>query len=127
MFPRLVRGVYETRLDIYKNKMAISLDTLNNSMDYFLGQYLRLSAENKNELFGIDMSIESLRSQEFSVAIFFFLVVSLIFFAFIIWLYLPKDKKKMRIGEKIMFGSLIAGIFIAIGMGYLQLIEGFLL
>ena len=127
MFPRLMRGICETRLNIYKNYMAISLETLNNSLNYFLGQFLKLSVENKNELFGIDMSIEGLRSQEFSVAIFFFLVVSLIFFAFIIWLYLPKDKKKMRIGEKIMFGSLIAGIFIAIGMGYLQLIEGFLL
>lgn len=89
---------------------------------------LQLSAENKSELFGIDMSIEGLRSQEYSYGIFGFLIVSLIFFAIIIWLYIPKQgKKPLKTGEKIMFGAIISGIFIAIAMGYLQLIEGYLL
>jgi len=83
-----------------------------------------------NRLLGIDMSIEGLRSQSFSVGIFVFLVVSLIFFSIIIYYYLPKgkdNKNKLKTGEKYMFGAIICGIFIAIGMGWLQLIEGFLL
>lgn len=83
------------------------------------------SAE-KDTLFGIDMSIEGLRSQKYSQGIFVFLILSLIFFAFIIYLYIPKTSK-LKLGEKIMFGSLIAGIFIAVGMGYMQLIDGYLL
>ena len=106
-----------------------SSGTFFNSIEHFLTQPLLLVVEKNNELLGIDMSIEGLRSQEYSVAIFVFLVISLIYFGVIIWLYMPKakDKNKLKTGEKIMFGSLIAGIFIAIAMGYLQLIEGFLL
>jgi len=83
-----------------------------------------------NRLLGIDMSIEGLRSQSFSVGIFVFLVVSLIFFSIIIYFYMPRgknNKDKLKTGEKVMFGAIISGIFIAIGMGWLQLIEGFLL
>jgi hypothetical protein len=83
-----------------------------------------------NRLLGIDMSIEGLRSQSFSVGIFVFLVVSLIFFSMIIYFYLPRgkdNKNKLKTGEKVMFGAIISGVFIAIGMGWLQLIEGFLL
>jgi len=83
-----------------------------------------------NRLLGIDMSIEGLRSQSFSVGIFVFLVISLIFFSMIIYFYLPRgkdNKNKLKTGEKVMFGAIISGIFIAIGMGWLQLIEGFLL
>ena len=83
-----------------------------------------------NRVLGIDMSIEGLRSQTFSVGIFIFLVISLIFFSIIIYFYLPRgknNKNKLKTGEKVMFGAIITGIFIAIGMGWLQLIEGFLL
>ncbi|VAW85995.1 hypothetical protein MNBD_GAMMA16-69 [hydrothermal vent metagenome] len=84
------------------------------------------AATEKDMLFGIDMSIEGLRSQKYSQGIFAFLILSLIFFAFIIYMYMPKDGS-LKLGEKIMFGALIAGLFIAVGMGYLQLIDGYLL
>ncbi len=83
-----------------------------------------------NRLLGIDMSIEGLRSQSFSVGIFVFLIISLIFFSMIIYFYLPRGKdnqNKLKTGEKVMFGAIISGVFIAIGMGWLQLIEGYLL
>jgi hypothetical protein len=107
--------------------MANYLENIEKTISYGLSYIFNLSVENKNELFGIDMSIEGLRSQEYSVGIFIFLVISLIFFAFIIWLYVPKGKKSLKTGEKIMFGSIIAGIFIAIAMGYVQLVDGYLL
>jgi len=94
-----------------------------------LGSYsdiVIVAAAEKDMLFGIDMSIEGLRSQKYSQGIFVFLILSLIFFAFIIYLYIPKNGS-LKLGEKIMFGALIAGIFIAVGMGYLQLIDGYLL
>jgi len=106
-----------------------------NSLLMKLWSYLeiaRISIEEvkDNRVLGIDMSIEGLRSQSFSVGIFVFLVVSLIFFSIIIYFYMPRgkdNKNKLKTGEKVMFGAIISGIFIAIGMGWLQLIEGFLL
>ena len=77
-------------------------------------------------VFGLDMSIENLRSQQYSYYIFGFLVVSLIIFSVIIFLYLPKQGGRLKKGEKIMFGAIIMGIFIAVIFGYLQLVEGFL-
>ncbi len=90
---------------------------------------LALKAEEIKDttVLGIDLSIEGLRSQKYSVGIFVFLIISLIFFSIIIYFYIPKGDKKLKTGEKIMFGAIIMGIFIAIGVGWLQLIEGYLL
>jgi len=82
---------------------------------------------NENSVIGIDMSIESLRSKGWSEYIFWFLIMSLILFCFIIYLYLPKKLSELKTGEKWMFGALIMGVILAIIMGYVQLIEGFLL
>jgi len=106
-----------------------------NSLLMKLWSYLeiaRVSVEEvkDNRVLGIDMSIEGLRSQTYSVGIFIFLIISLIFFSIIIYFYLPRGKdneNKLKKGEKIMFGAIISGIFIAIGIGWLQLIEGYLL
>lgn len=89
-------------------------------------EHLLFSAQN-NTVFGIDMSIESLRSREFSVYIFVFLILSLILFCYIIYLYLPKKMNQLKTGEKIMFGALVMGVVLAVIMGYVQLIEGYLL
>ena len=78
-------------------------------------------------VFGIDMSIESLRSKAFSEYIFVFLILSLILFCFIIYLYLPKKLSGLKTGEKVMFGALILGVVVAVIIGYVQLIEGYLL
>ena len=83
-----------------------------------------ISTDNKT-VFGIDMSIESLRSQQYSYFIFGFLIVSVIIFCVILFLYLPK-KGKLKTGEKIMFGAIMIGVIIAVWFGYLQLVEGFL-
>ncbi len=86
------------------------------------------SVSDNNIVFGVDMSIEGLRSQVFSNYIFFFLVLSLLVFGFIIYLYMPKgDDKKLKTGEKVMFGAIIIGLFLAVIMGYVQLIEGYLI
>ncbi len=112
------------------------LDLISNSSflmklwSYFDGLMYAVEETRDSRVLGIDMSIEGLRSQAYSVGIFVFLVISLIFFAIIIYFYLPRgreNKNKLKTGEKFMFGAIISGLFIAIGIGWLQLIEGFLL
>lgn len=78
------------------------------------------------DLMGVDMSLEGLRAYGYSLYIFGFLILSLIFFSYIIYLYAPKGAEKLKIGEKIMFGSIIFGVVIAVVIGYVQLIEGYL-
>jgi hypothetical protein len=77
--------------------------------------------------FGLDLSIESLRARKFSIGIFAFLIVSLFIFAVIIYVYLPKGGKRLKRGEKIMFGAMIVGMVLAVLVGYLQLVDGYLL
>lgn len=83
-------------------------------------------AQGSTELWGIDLSIEGLRSQRFSRGIFGFLIVSLLVFAVVIYLYLPRDKKQLKTGEKVMFGAIIFGMILAVILGWIQLIEGYL-
>lgn len=95
----------------------------------FIYSFKALASEvlEDNTVFGVDMSIDGLRSYEFSVYIFVFLILSLIVFGVIIWLYLPKKLSQLKTGEKIMFGSLVFGMVAAVVIGYIQLIEGYLL
>ena len=97
-----------------------------------IGQYFQhtitVATTDSNIVMGIDMSIEGLRAQKYSVGIFIFLILSLIFFGIIIYMYMPKKGNAgLKTGEKYMFGSIIAGIFIAIAVGWLELIEGYLI
>lgn len=95
---------------------------------YLINGIQMVAEENPNLVFGIDMSIEGLRSQKFSYGIFVFLVLSLILFSFIIWLYMPrKGKPGMKKGEKVMFGAIMGGVVLAVIIGWVQLIEGYLI
>lgn len=97
------------------------LDALNHLLPW-------LVQESTNSMpFGFDLSIESLRSRKFSIGIFVFLIISLVIFSVIIYIYLPKGESRLKTGEKIMFGAIIMGMVIAVIMGYIQLIEGYLL
>lgn len=94
----------------------------------YLVSFLVQSGGSSTELWGLDLSIEGLRSQRFSRWIFGFLIASLIVFAAIIYLYLPrgKDKAPLKRGEKVMFGAIIFGMVMAVVLGWIQLIEGYL-
>ncbi|HEY5993254.1 MAG TPA: hypothetical protein VIU46_01510 [Gallionellaceae bacterium] len=74
----------------------------------------------------LDMSIEGMRSQQFSVGVFFFMLLGVLVFSGIIYAvafgrYAPKS---MKLGEKIMFGAIIFGTVLAVVFGGLQLLTG---
>ena len=79
-------------------------------------------------LSNIDLSIEGMRSQEFGVGVFVFLIVSILFFAIIIGTVLRANQSntKMRTGEKVLFASIIFGVLIAIVFGATQMLSGVL-
>ena len=74
----------------------------------------------------LDMSIEGMRSQQFSVGVFFFMMLGVLVFSGIIYAvafgrFAPKT---MKPGEKVMFAAIILGTVLAVVFGGLQLLSG---
>jgi len=74
----------------------------------------------------LDLSIEGMRSQQFSVGVFFFMLIGVAVFSGIIYAvafgkFAPKT---MKPGEKVMFGAIILGTILAVVFGGLQLLTG---
>lgn len=78
---------------------------------------------------GIDLSIEGMRSQQFSVGMFFFLLFGILLFAVVVFglLFGNKAHKTMRIGEMVMFGAIILGLVAAVVIASLQMLQGYLI
>jgi len=103
-------------------------------LDSFLGLWTEFSnfsilveEEAKHRPFGVDMSIESMSSQQFSVGIFYFLIFAIIMFVGISFLYMFKDKKnKLKTGEKWLFVWILFGVVVAVGFGAAQMMHGYL-
>jgi hypothetical protein len=91
---------------------------------YLLPKLLVAASENP---FNIDMTIEGMRSQNFSVGMFYFLVFAVFVFFGIALLFLLKDKtNKLKKGEKILFVWIFMGIVVALSFGAAQMMHGFL-
>lgn len=88
-------------------------------------QVSQISAEISPKL---DLSIEGMRSQQFSDWIFVFLMISILIFAGIViaLLYSRNQSTKFRIGERLMFAAIILGIVVAVIIGAMQLLGGYL-
>ncbi len=77
----------------------------------------------------IDLSIEGMRSQRFSVGVFVFLLIGILVFSGIIYAVLKgahAPKQKMRMGEKLMFAAIIMGVVVAVVFGATQMVSGIL-
>jgi hypothetical protein len=98
-------------------------------MEILKASILRVATEaEKVRPFGIDMSIESMSSKSFSTGMFYFLIFAIIIFVAIAFLFMFKDKtQKLKRGEKIMFGWILFGVVVAIAMGAVQMMHGFLI
>jgi hypothetical protein len=76
----------------------------------------------------LDLSIEGMRSQQFSNGVFVFMLVTILFFAAIVYAvtFGKHAPKTQRIGEKLMLGAIMLGIVAAIIFGALQMLSGVL-
>ena len=110
---------------------ALILDGLNNPVSNinFVDRInsILLPALGGGGPFGIDTSIEGMNSQEFSVGIFYFLIVAIVVFTGFVFMFMFKDKAvKLKTGEKILFAWLLLGIVVAVGFGAAQMLHGYL-
>jgi hypothetical protein len=76
----------------------------------------------------LDLSIEGMRSQQFSEWIFVFLLVSIIIFSGIViaFMFSKNRPKEMKMGERLMFIAIIIGIVVAVIVGAVQMLGGYL-
>jgi hypothetical protein len=76
----------------------------------------------------LDLSIEGMRSQQFSEAVFAFLLVGILVFSVIIVIFwFSKNRPgEARFGEKMMFAAIIMGVAVAVIFGALQMLGGIL-
>jgi hypothetical protein len=76
----------------------------------------------------LDLSIEGMRSQRFSVGVFVFLVIGILVFAGIIVAVIRSNPSgsKIRPGEKVMLGAIIMGVIVATIFGFMQMVSGVL-
>ena len=79
--------------------------------------------------------VEGLYSQQFSVGIFYFLMVSILVFVVIVIKFMSTGSKndaidgrakKLKTGEKVMFFCIFMGVIGAIIMAAMQLLQGYL-
>lgn len=77
---------------------------------------------------GLDLSIEGMRSQQFSVGVFIFMLIGVIVFAGIIYVvaFGKAAPKTMKKGERVLFGAIVLGTLFAVAMGALQMLSGYL-
>ena len=92
-----------------------------------LGAVFSVASEADTSL-KLDLSIEGMRSQQFSIGVFFFMLVTILVFSAIVYFvaFGKGAPKSMRLGEKIMFGAIAAGIVVAVIFGALQMLSGYL-
>ncbi|CAG9934333.1 hypothetical protein [Candidatus Nitrotoga arctica] len=76
----------------------------------------------------LDLSIEGMRSQQFSAGVFFFMLLGVLVFSGIVYMVMFGNHapKTMRSGEKVMFALIILGIIVAVIFGGLQMLGGYL-
>lgn len=76
----------------------------------------------------LDLSIEGMRSQQFSEAVFAFLLIGIFVFSVIVVIFwFSKNRPgSARFGEKMMFGAIVMGIVVAVIFGAMQMVGGIL-
>jgi polyferredoxin len=82
-----------------------------------------------NQSYTINRSIESMDTQEFSIGVFYFLIIAIIVFVVIAFLFMFKNRGKksnLKRGEKVLFIWIMLGVVVAVIFGAAQMIEGYL-
>ena len=76
---------------------------------------------------GFDLGIESMRSHEYSVGIFIFMMIAIAVFLGIILSFMIKGGfARMKPGERVMIGMIVLGVIAASVFAAVQLLDGFL-
>jgi branched-subunit amino acid permease len=105
----------------------LQLESTIQILDYHYTRLLvsQLSSEISPKL---DLSIEGMRSQQFSEGVFAFLLIGIVVFSgIVIALIFSKNRpEEVRFGERMMFAAIILGVVVAVIFGAMQMLGGYL-
>ncbi|MGD8592179.1 MAG: hypothetical protein PVF82_05065 [Gammaproteobacteria bacterium] len=88
-----------------------------------------LVEDSASKTYGLNRSIESMDTEQFSIGVFYFLIVAIIVFVIISFLITFKDKgksSKLKTGEKLLFIWIMFGVVVAVVFGAAQMMHGYL-
>ena len=76
----------------------------------------------------IDLSIEGMRSQQFGVGVFIFLMIGILVYCAIIFIVARSTNasETIKTGEKVLFAVIILGVVAAVIFGATQMLSGVL-
>jgi uncharacterized membrane protein YidH (DUF202 family) len=76
----------------------------------------------------LDLSIEGMRSQQFSEGVFVFLLIGIVVFIGIViaFMFSKNRSEQMKLGERLMFTAIILGVAVAVIFGAIQMLGGYL-
>lgn len=76
----------------------------------------------------LDLSIEGMRSQQFSEGVFIFLMIGIIVFSAIlsVLIFGKNRQQKVKTGEIILIGAIILGVLGAVAFAAMQMLGGYL-
>jgi heme/copper-type cytochrome/quinol oxidase subunit 4 len=87
----------------------------------------QLIAVEQENPFNTDTTIEGMRSQEFSVGMFYFLAFCIVVFTLIMFAFMFKGRQKtLKTGEKVLFFWIFLGIVAAVAFATTQMLQGYL-
>lgn len=77
----------------------------------------------------LDLSIDGMRSQQFSEGVFVFMLLTVLVFSIMVYAvaFGKFAPKKMKTGEKVMFTAIVLGIIVAVVFGAIQMLSGILI
>jgi hypothetical protein len=76
----------------------------------------------------LDLSIEGMRSQQFSEGVFAFLLLGIVIFSGIVIavMFSINRPDELKLGERLLFAGIIFGIVVSIILGAMQMLGGYL-
>lgn len=76
----------------------------------------------------LDLSIEGMQSQQFSVGVFVFLLIGIVVFSAIVitLMFNLSRKENLKSGERWMLAAIVIGVVVSVIIGALQMLGGYL-
>jgi len=109
------------------NNLRSSISNIFQRLEFvllLLGSAPAYCAQNQDD---IDYwTIEGMRSQEFSIGIFIFMLIGVVVFLVIVFqmIFVKKATERLKTGEKVMIACIILGVVAAVTFGAMQLLQG---
>ena len=102
---------------------GVNIQTLESHLTGFMISQLSQELSPK-----LDLSIEGMQSQQFSVGVFVFLLIGiLVFSAIVITLMFNLSRKEnLKSGERWMLAAIVIGVVVSVIIGALQMLGGYL-